>query len=122
MTARLFHVKPIGRYLGRSCPSTVDSRKAVAICTCQFAGVDPASASVLSRVGGAGSSGTLGAIVDWAGEVFLFGDMGIFSELGIPGSVPDEHETGNVPYRPDRAGYGRILSFPRRSSSWRAAC
>ncbi len=110
MTARLFHVKPIGRYLGRSCPSTVDSRKAVAICTCQFAGVDPASASVLSRVGGAGSPGTLGAIVDWAGEVFLFGDM------GDPRFVPDEHETRNVRYRPDRADYGRLLGLPRHSS------
>ena len=117
MTARLFHVKPIGRYLGRSCPSTVNSRKAVAICTCQFAGVDPALASVLSLVGGAGSSGTQVAIVDRAGEVFLFSDMGIFGELGIPGSVPDEHETGNVRYRPDRAGHVRILGFPRRSSS-----
>ncbi len=84
MTAWLFHVKPIGRYLGCSCPSTVDSRKAVAICTCQFVGVDPALASVLSRVGGAGSSGALGAIVDWAGEVFLF------SVMGVPRSVPDE--------------------------------
>lgn len=114
MTARLFHVKPIGRYLGRSCPSTVDLRKAVAICTCQFAGVDPALVSVVARVGGAKSSRAQGAIVDWASEVFLSGDMGIvsdigiFSELGIPGSVPDEHETGNVRYRPDRAGYGRI--------------
>ena len=88
----------------------------MAICTCQLAGVDPALFSVVSRVGSAKSSRAQGAIVDWAGEVFLFSDM------GIPGFVPDEHETGNVRYRPDRAGYGRILGFPRRSSSWRAAC
>ena len=94
----------------------------MAICTCQLAGVDPALFSVVSRVGSAKSSRAQGAIVDWAGKVFLFSDMGIFSELGIPGSVPDEHEAGNVRYRPDRARYGRILGFPRRSSSWRTAC
>ncbi|MHA1180325.1 MAG: hypothetical protein ACTSSR_06380, partial [Alphaproteobacteria bacterium] len=67
-------------------------RKAVAICTCQFVGVDPPLVSVVARVGGAKSSRAQGAIVDWAGEVFLF------SELGIPGSIPDEHEIGNVRY------------------------
>ena len=89
----------------------------MAICTCQLAGVDPALFSVVSRVGSAKSSRAQGAIVDREGEVFLFSEMGIFSELGIPGSVPDEHETGNVRYRPDRAGHVRILGFPRRSPS-----